>query len=62
MCCLGLFFVFKIAFLAAMSSMCFRSWDGGGLGAGNWSPHDVRRCESHSDLGHGQRDESPGTN
>lgn len=46
-------------------TLCCHCWvrrcrDGCGLGAGDWSPHDVWRCSSHQDLGHGQRDEGPG--
>ena len=37
-----------------------RSWDGGGLGAGDRPPHELGRRADHPDLGHGPRDEGAG--
>ena len=37
-----------------------RSWDGGGLGAGDRPPHELGRRADHPDLGHRPRDEGAG--
>lgn len=37
-----------------------RSWDGGGLGAADRPPHELRRRAHHPDLGHRPRDEGAG--